>query len=382
MIKKYTILTIILIFILSPIKVYASTVETQQSTIGIKGTVLANADYDVIIPIDTYYKVTFDSAGGSPVQLQFVRENCNAIEPAAPTRANYEFNFWVEKGTYERFNFTTTPITHDITLKAVWTEIPSITEPEDEPDTPDTPDTDDESEESEDGPDTPDNTEDNSPDQESDNTPSTDGNTDNSNGSDSLTDSTEPQDETDTPILDNNQSNQNTNPNSKPSQSQSQSTEIIFEERADSITDPDKGLLATIQGLFKIVSKSIITVAKISITVGILLILLWFIFFIRVGHIKVQTLKDEYSAWKTVYITTLFFISTQQTQQNQEDNQRVWSISIPNRILNKLESNQIKVVLTKKFCSKANGEQLIIKINNKEYGFIVDIQETEIEFTI
>ena len=376
MIKKYTILTIILIFILSPIKVYASTVETQQSTIGIKGKVLANSDYDVIIPIDTYYKVTFDSAGGSPVQLQFVRENCNAIEPAAPTRANYEFNFWVEKGTYERFNFTTTPITHDITLKAVWTEIPSITEPEDEPDTPDT---DDEPEESEDGPDTPDNTEDNSPDQESDNTPSTDGNTDNSNGSDSLTDSTEPQDETDTPILDNNQSNQNTNPNSKPSQSQSQSTEIIFEERADSITDPDKGLLATIQGLFKIVSKSIITVAKISITVGILLILLWFIFFIRVGHIKVQTLKDEYSAWKTVYITTLFFIPR---VQNQEETQRVWSISIPNRILNKLESNQIKVVLTKKFCAKANGEQLIIRINNKEYGFIVDIQETEIEFTI
>ena len=68
--------------------------------------------------------------------------------------------------------------------------------------------------------------------------------------------------------------------------------------------------------------------------------------------------------------------------QNQKENQRVWLISIPNKILNRLESNQIKVILTKRFCSKANGEYLIIKINNKEYGFIIDIQETEIEFAL
>lgn len=90
-----------------PIKTYANTLEIQQSTIGIKGRILANSDYDVIIPIETYYKVTFDSAGGSAVSMQFVKENCNAVEPAAPTRANYEFNFWVETGTTAPHNTTT-----------------------------------------------------------------------------------------------------------------------------------------------------------------------------------------------------------------------------------------------------------------------------------
>ena len=56
--------------------------------------------------------------------MQFVKQNEYATEPIAPTRANYEFKYWTEErpdGTTEEFNFTTTPITHDINLTAVWT---------------------------------------------------------------------------------------------------------------------------------------------------------------------------------------------------------------------------------------------------------------------
>lgn len=71
-----SIAVLFIFYLLTPIKTYAdqptptpTSLEIQQATVGIKGKVLANSDYDVIIPIDTYYKVIFDSTGGSAVSM-------------------------------------------------------------------------------------------------------------------------------------------------------------------------------------------------------------------------------------------------------------------------------------------------------------------------
>lgn len=84
-VRLILITVFILILINGNIQTYANTVGTQQSTIGIKGRVLSSDGYDEVIPIDTYYKVRFDSTGGSAVSMQFVKENCNAVEPIEHT---------------------------------------------------------------------------------------------------------------------------------------------------------------------------------------------------------------------------------------------------------------------------------------------------------
>ena len=62
--------------------------------------------------------VTFDSAGGSAVNVQTVEYGGTATQPAAPTLEGYAFEGWfLENG--DAYNFTT-PVTSDITLYAHW----------------------------------------------------------------------------------------------------------------------------------------------------------------------------------------------------------------------------------------------------------------------
>ncbi|MFR7759985.1 MAG: InlB B-repeat-containing protein, partial [Peptoniphilus grossensis] len=68
-------------------------------------------------PVVQEFKVKFDSDGGSAVAEQSVKEGEMAKEPPAPTKDGFDFVEWQKDGV--KFEFTT-PITAEITLKAVW----------------------------------------------------------------------------------------------------------------------------------------------------------------------------------------------------------------------------------------------------------------------
>ena len=63
--------------------------------------------------------VSFDSDGGNAVESVVVVKGETVIEPVPPRKAGYVFGGWLYNG--EVFDFHTTPIENDITLKAKWT---------------------------------------------------------------------------------------------------------------------------------------------------------------------------------------------------------------------------------------------------------------------
>ena len=63
------------------------------------------------------YRVTFDSTGGSSVDVQDVVAGQAATEPAAPARDGYDFKGWTLDG--EAYDFTD-PVGCDLTLVATW----------------------------------------------------------------------------------------------------------------------------------------------------------------------------------------------------------------------------------------------------------------------
>jgi uncharacterized repeat protein (TIGR02543 family) len=73
-----------------------------------------------LIPSPTY-TVTFDSQGGSAVDLQTVERGGLVIEPTAPTRTGYAFSGWYEEsGCTNAWDFNTDTVTSDVTLYAKW----------------------------------------------------------------------------------------------------------------------------------------------------------------------------------------------------------------------------------------------------------------------
>ncbi|MFA7588981.1 MAG: ABC transporter substrate-binding protein [Acholeplasmataceae bacterium] len=67
------------------------------------------------------FTVTFNSAGGSTVAAVDVKKGETVAEPNPPTRAGYIFVEWQLDGT--KYDFTT-PVNSNITLVAVWDEVP------------------------------------------------------------------------------------------------------------------------------------------------------------------------------------------------------------------------------------------------------------------
>lgn len=69
-----------------------------------------------------------------------------------------------------------------------------------------------------------------------------------------------------------------------------------------------------------------------------------------------------------------------------KNNSEVWKYTISDETLNNRVSDEFKLVLTKNFVKKFNGQQLIVKIGNgenaKTQGFTIDEQETEIKLVI
>ena len=78
----------------------------------------------VFVPETVTHTVTFDSAGGTPVDAQTVNHGEQAIDPGTPTRDGYAFTGWLLDG--EPYDFAT-PVTGDVTLVAGWEETPDPT---------------------------------------------------------------------------------------------------------------------------------------------------------------------------------------------------------------------------------------------------------------
>lgn len=67
----------------------------------------------------TYYTVTFDTLGGTPIPEQIVKPGGYAVSPyPQPTKSGYDFDGW-NNGT-TKFMFQTTPVNSDLTLTAIW----------------------------------------------------------------------------------------------------------------------------------------------------------------------------------------------------------------------------------------------------------------------
>lgn len=70
------------------------------------------------------YTVTFDSDGGSVVTKQVIMENGTVVEPENPTKEKHKFLGWYLDDTLYSFD---TKVTKNITLKAKWEYIPTLT---------------------------------------------------------------------------------------------------------------------------------------------------------------------------------------------------------------------------------------------------------------
>lgn len=75
---------------------------------------------NVWVRLSTIHSVTFDSKGGTPVEMEEVNYGAYATAPVAPTKNGYKFVSWcAADGTAYNFN---TPITSNVTLYAKWEE--------------------------------------------------------------------------------------------------------------------------------------------------------------------------------------------------------------------------------------------------------------------
>ncbi len=72
----------------------------------------------------TTRKVTFND--GTSTTFQYVEDGENAVEPKSPTKENATFKYWAKSGTTEAYDFSS-PVTEDITLKAVYDSIYTVT---------------------------------------------------------------------------------------------------------------------------------------------------------------------------------------------------------------------------------------------------------------
>ena len=80
------------------------------------------------------YTVTFDSAGGSEVAAQTIKDGGKITEPKSPEKEGYTFEGWYVDE--EKWSFTYGTVSSDITLTAKWTQ--KVTDTETKPDpTPD-----------------------------------------------------------------------------------------------------------------------------------------------------------------------------------------------------------------------------------------------------
>ena len=72
-------------------------------------------------PEETMYRVTFDSNGGTKVDMQLVPEGGKVTEPPVPEREGWEFVAWTVNGTDTVWSFKDNTVSGNLILTAEWT---------------------------------------------------------------------------------------------------------------------------------------------------------------------------------------------------------------------------------------------------------------------
>ena len=87
--------------------------------------VLSYQDATLTFLKKVYFNVTFETNGGSTVTGTTVLNGKVATAPASPTKEGYQFLGWyADEECTKRFDFTTTVITADTAVYALWIEDP------------------------------------------------------------------------------------------------------------------------------------------------------------------------------------------------------------------------------------------------------------------
>lgn len=172
-------------------------------------------------------------------------------------------------------------------------------------------------------------------------------------------------------------------------------TEEVEENTTDDIlSEPtEKDVDATAIGKFTEVQKMITIAVVVFLGLFILPLLIAYIICRILTKVEVQNNKntDDYmdNNFETVQkgnIEVEGNIGIYLTKLLDKNNTEVWKYTISDETLNNRVSDEFKLVLTKNFVKKFNGQQLIVKIGNgenaKTQGFTIDEQETEIKLVM
>ena len=172
-------------------------------------------------------------------------------------------------------------------------------------------------------------------------------------------------------------------------------TEEVEENTTDDIlSEPtEKDVDATAIGKFTEVQKMITIAVVVFLGLFILRLLIAYIICRIFTKVEVQNNKnvDDYmdNNFETVQKGNLEVegnIGIYLTKLVDKNNTEVWKYTISDETLNNRVSDEFKLVLTKNFVKKFNGQQLIVKIgdgeNAKTQGFTIDEQETEIKLVM
>lgn len=71
------------------------------------------------------YTITFDTDGGGIVHDLEIAKNKLVIRPADPEKEGYEFLYWVNQETNEKFDFLKYKVTDKLSLKAIYRQYES-----------------------------------------------------------------------------------------------------------------------------------------------------------------------------------------------------------------------------------------------------------------
>lgn len=162
----------------------------------------------------------------------------------------------------------------------------------------------------------------------------------------------------------------------------------------DILSEPiEEDVDATAIGKFTEVQKMITIAVVVFLGLFVLPLLIAYIICRVLTKVELQNNKnvDDYmdNNFETVQKGNLEVegnIGIYLTKLINKNNAEVWKYTISDETLNNRVSDEFKIVLTKNFVKKFNGQQLIVKIGNgenaKTQGFTIDEQETEIKLVM
>lgn len=169
---------------------------------------------------------------------------------------------------------------------------------------------------------------------------------------------------------------------------------VANDNTEETIAEPiEEDADATAIGKFTEVQKMITIAVVVFLGLFILPLLIAYIICRIFTKVEVQNNKnvDDYmdNKFETVQKGNLEVegnIGIYLTKLIDKNNTEVWKYKISDETLNNRVSDEFKLVLTKNFVKKFNGQQLIVKIGNgenaKTQGFTIDEQETEIKLVM